>query len=144
MGQCLNYCGLTTVNPEIAVHSVTVPCLTWMTGGNLVVTLTVKNPNGFPIEIRQVQYSITKASDGIEIAKATSYQKFTVLEGAKDQVELPPVDFTDSGKIATEKSLYERGQTDLIIQGEVKVYSEVSVQEIVVSFQSRSNLEFLD
>jgi LEA14-like dessication related protein len=111
----------TTFDPKVTVIEI-VPHPNQL---ELGVKLSVDNRNLFPMEVRSVSYTkVTKASDGTVVAEGSTDEVFAIPKESAKAVELP-VHCTWTGVKAIGSSLYNKGETELRVNGQVTVHSTV-------------------
>jgi LEA14-like dessication related protein len=122
----------TTLDPEVTVKDVVAHPLK----GQLSVLMSIKNANAFPMEVTRVSYKVTKKSDGDILAEGTNSKAFAIPRQASEDIEVP-VHFSWGGIKSAGSSLVNRGETDLLVVGEVTVHSSVA-GDILIPYQGET------
>jgi len=107
-------------DPEVTVKEIVPHPI----NAQLGVKLSIKNLNSFPMEVRGVSYKVVKASDDTAVADGSTDEIFAIPMDSAVDFEVP-IHCTWTGIKAVGSSLYNRGETELQIKGQVTVHAQV-------------------
>ena len=102
--------------PTIAVRGVKVKSI-GLTGGSIQVSLSIVNPNPYPLPVQRAVYSFA-LSDSTEIGRGESAVAFTLAAHDSALVDLP-VDVSWQGLRAAARDASRDGTVDYILKGSV-------------------------
>jgi LEA14-like dessication related protein len=102
--------------PTIAVRGVKVKSI-GLTGGAIQVTLSIANPNPYPLPVQRAVYSFALA-DSTEVGRGESAVAFTLPAHDSAVVDLP-VDVSWQGLRAAARDASRDGTIDYVLKGSV-------------------------
>jgi LEA14-like dessication related protein len=102
--------------PTIAVRGVKVKSV-GLTGGSIQVSLSIANPNPYPLPVQRAVYSFALA-DSTEVGRGESATAFTLPAHDSVLVDLP-VDISWQGLRAAARDASRDGTVDYILKGSV-------------------------
>jgi LEA14-like dessication related protein len=108
-----------------------------LTGGNLDVSLSVYNPNGYRLDATRMTYNVL-VGDSVQFATGTVDSRFTV-SGKDSQTVKIPVNFTYSGIGAAGRQLLNTGGVNYRVTGDVIVGTVVGNFTVPYSSTGRFN-----
>jgi len=119
-----------THDPELTVKDVVAHPLK----GQLAVLMSIRNPNAFAMEVRRVSYKVSKKSDGHIVAEGTNDKTFAIPQQASEDIEVP-ISMSWDGIKSAGSSLVNRGETDLLVVGEVTIHASSIAGDIRIPYQ---------
>lgn len=108
-----------------------------LTGGNLDVTLSVYNPNGYRLDATRMSYNVV-VGDSVRFATGTLDNRFTVNQGDSTIVTIP-VSFSYSGLSAAARQMMNTGGVNYHVTGDVTVGTVVGNYTVPYSATGRFN-----
>jgi len=121
--------------PEVTLENVSLGSL-GLRGGTLLVSLRVRNPNGFSLGAERLHYELAVRDPDargdtawVDFADGTFDERFTVSAGATETVQVP-VEFSYSGLGGAGSSILRSGSFTYRARGRVEVRTPVGVREV--------------